>query len=119
MIQRENRSHFLKFYFFGDFESILGPEKPQNDRNSPFFTLKTAQNPRKCKISKKWLLNPLHIIKLQFHGHFHGNWTKSNGEPELSLESFYEIPDLWDFPLYFAIFCEMYPNFVRPQKLNR
>ena len=42
-----------------------------------------------------------------------------NGEPEFSLEAFFWVPDLWDFPVYFTIFCEMYPNFGQPQKLNR
>ena len=107
MIWRQNRSHFFEILLFWRFWVPFRAEKGGYFWHfRAFWALKGTQNLKKSKISKKWLLFFLHIIKLQFHGHFHENWTK--------WRAFFWDPDLWDFPVYFTIFCEMYPNFEMP-----
>ena len=112
MIWRGFRSQFFEILHFRGFPAFIRAEKGVFCHFGAFRALKGTQNPQKSKISKKWLLNPLHIIKLQFHGHFHENWTK--WWAWIKFRSFFWDPDLWDFPLYFTIFCEMYPNFEMP-----
>ena len=80
----------MKFYFVGDFGSLLGPKKPENDKNTPFSALKAPKISKKVKFQK----SGSYFFFISLNCSFMAIFMKigQNGEPELSLEAFFEIP---------------------------